>query len=164
LIVISRLVISSEIVHSNQAPPCPKQAPKTSCAFFAWISSQWYFFVLSLISCNPFLMSTYICEKAKSYMLIRINEIINVNSYKGTVDSFTFHGTFCFHPLNKLSHHITWPNITFLKSRSTYISIYDSMCAVECVCSQTITSFPNCRMRYRQSTSTNTSHFRQHIL
>ncbi len=29
MIVISRLVISSEIVHSNQAPQCTKQVPRT---------------------------------------------------------------------------------------------------------------------------------------
>ena len=131
-------------------------------SLLGFLLDNFFCFVFDLMQSIPNVNQNV--QTRKSCLLISINEIINVNSYKGTVDSFTFHGTFCFHPLNKLSHHITRPNITFLKSRSTYILIYKSMCAVECVRSQTITSIPTCRMRYRQSTSTNTSHFCQHIL
>ncbi len=73
-------------------------------------------------------------NRQNSCMLISINEIINVNSYKGTVDSYTFHGTFCFHLLNKLSHHITRPNIRAPWSESLSLNNEVNNCPSVRVC------------------------------
>jgi hypothetical protein len=79
-----------------------------------------FFLVLDLMQSVPeFKPRVSTGEFVYVYLYIRlsINDIIKVTSYK--IRSFTFHGTLGFHTLNKLSCHITRPNITFLKSRTT---------------------------------------------